>query len=75
VILVGNFGDGHINVYSQDARYLGQLQSDSHTIIIDGLWALSFAPSTATDIDPARLYFTAGPDHEADGLFGYLIKL
>ena len=74
VILVGNFGDGHINVFSQDGRFLGQLQSHSRTIAIEGLWALSFAPSTATSIDPSRLYFTAGPDHEADGLFGYLIK-
>lgn len=75
VILVGNFGDGHINVYSLDARFLGQLQTHTHQpIVIDGLWALSFAPSTATTIDPNRLYFTAGPDHEADGVFGYLIK-
>ncbi|MEO6358395.1 MAG: TIGR03118 family protein [Ferruginibacter sp.] len=74
VVLVGNFGDGRINVYSLDSRFLGQLRSHEHTIVIDGLWALSFAPSTATAIDPARLYFTAGPANEADGLFGYLIK-
>ncbi|MEO8112601.1 MAG: TIGR03118 family protein, partial [Ginsengibacter sp.] len=61
VILVGNFGDGRINVYSLDAKYLGQLRSHDHTIVIEGLWALSFAPSTATAIDPARLYFSAGP--------------
>jgi uncharacterized protein (TIGR03118 family) len=73
VILVGNFGDGHINVYTPDGKYLGQLQSHKNTIVIDGLWALSFAPA-GTGIDPARLYFTAGPDKEADGLFGYLIK-
>jgi uncharacterized protein (TIGR03118 family) len=74
VILVGNFGDGRINVFSLDGKFLGQLQSHNHhTIVIEGLWALSFAPSTAT-IDPARLYFTAGPDDEKDGLFGYLIK-
>jgi uncharacterized protein (TIGR03118 family) len=73
VILIGNFGDGRINVYSEDATYLGQLQSHNQTIVIDGLWALSFAPSS-TNIDPHRLYFTAGPDHEADGIFGYLIK-
>jgi len=42
--------------------------------VIDGLWALSFASTTATTIDPKRLYFTAGPNKEADGLFGYLIK-
>ncbi len=74
LILVGNFGDGHINVFKQDGTFIGQLQSHHHTIVIDGLWALSFAPSSAPDIDPLRLYFTAGPDHENDGIFGYLIK-
>ena len=74
VILVGNFGDGRINVFSEDARYLGQLKSHNQTMVIDGLWALSFAPATATSIDQKRLYFTAGPDNESDGLFGYLIK-
>ena len=42
----------------------GQLQSHSQTIVIDGLSALSFAPSSATTVDPKRLYFTAGPDQE-----------
>lgn len=74
VILVGNFGDGHINVFSLGGRYLGQLKSHNHTVVIDGLWALSFAPSTATSINPNKLYFTAGPDHESDGVFGYLVK-
>ncbi|HKH62378.1 MAG TPA: TIGR03118 family protein [Flavitalea sp.] len=73
VILVGNFGDGRINVYTPDGKFLGQLQSRNHPIEIDGLWALSFAPSTA-NVDPSRLYFTAGPKQESDGLFGYLIK-
>ena len=74
VILVGNFGDGRINVFSLGGQFLGQLQSHNQTIIIDGLWGLSFAPTTATAIDPMRLYFTAGPKDETDGLFGYLIK-
>ena len=74
VILVGNFGDGRINVYSLLGQFLGQLKDHSHTIVIDGLWALSFAPTTATAIDPMRLYFTAGPKDETNGLFGYLIK-
>ena len=74
VILVGNFGDGRINVYTLDGRYQGQLQTHKKTIVIDGLWALSFPPSTATAIDPNRLYFTAGPNDESDGVFGYLIK-
>jgi uncharacterized protein (TIGR03118 family) len=75
VILVGNFGNGHISVYSTSGNYMGQLQSHKQTIVIDGLWALSFAPTTASPvIDPKRLYFTAGPNKEADGLFGYLVK-
>ena len=74
VILIGNFGNGRINVFSTGGQFLGQLQSHNKTIVIDGLWALSFAPTTATTIDPKRLYFTAGPNDEKDGVFGYLIK-
>jgi len=73
VILVGNFEDGHINAFSQDGKYLGQLRgSKGHALVIDGLWAITFPPATST-IDPNRLYFAAGPDEEADGLFGYVI--
>ncbi|HZZ75704.1 MAG TPA: hypothetical protein VFE04_07230, partial [Puia sp.] len=73
VILIGNFGDGRINVFSLDAKFLGQLQTHKHTLVIDGLWALSFPPASA-NIDAGRLYFTAGPDSENDGVFGYIIK-
>jgi uncharacterized protein (TIGR03118 family) len=74
VILVGNFGDGRINVYSPEGQFLGGLKAHHQPISIDGLWAIGFAPSTATSIDPARLYFTAGPNKETDGIFGYLVK-
>ena len=74
VILVGNFGDGHINVYTLDGTYQGQLQSHNRTIVIDGLWALGFAPVTATTISQSWLFFTAGPDRETNGIFGYLHK-
>ena len=74
VILIGNFGDGRINVFAENGQFLGQLQSHNKTIVIDGLWAIGFAPTTATTIDPKRLYFTAGPADESDGLFGYLLK-
>lgn len=74
VILIGNFGDGRINVFSVDGHFLGQLQNHNRVIAIEGLWALSFAPTSTTAIDPKRLYFSAGPKDETDGLFGYLIK-
>ncbi|GAC1496491.1 MAG: TIGR03118 family protein [Flavisolibacter sp.] len=73
-ILVGNFGDGRINAYDTDGNFISQLKTDNKVIAIEGLWALSFAPSTATSINPTWLYFTAGPDEETHGLFGYIVK-
>jgi len=74
-VLVGNFGDGYINVYSTGGKLIGQLRGPhGKPIQIDGLWALMFPPTTATTVDPNRLYFTAGPDDESDGLFGYITK-
>jgi len=72
VILVGNFGDGHINAYDQDGDFMGPLRSKGKPIEIEGLWSLSFAPATATMIDPNWLFFAAGPGDEQHGLFGYI---
>jgi uncharacterized protein (TIGR03118 family) len=80
MILVGNFGNGRINAYKSDGKFMGELAehpTPRHPripLVIDGLWAISFAPATATTIDPNRLYFTAGPNDEKDGLYGYIIK-
>ena len=72
VILVGNFGDGRINAYTENGQLLGPLRSNGKPIVIDGLWALSFAPATATSVNPNWLFFAAGPNDEMDGLFGYI---
>jgi len=74
VILVGNFGDGHINAYNSDGAFLGQLRASGNPIEIEGLWAIAFAPATSTAIAHDRLYFAAGPDDETHGLFGYIKK-
>jgi len=74
VILVGNFGDGRINAFDANGHFLGQLRSHGNPIVIEGLWAITFPPATATAIDPGRLYFAAGPADEEDGLFGYIDK-
>lgn len=74
VFLVGNFGDGHINAYNADGLSLGQLRQHGNPIEIEGLWAISFAPVTATTVDPHKLFFAAGPADETDGLFGYIVK-
>jgi uncharacterized protein (TIGR03118 family) len=72
VILIGNLGDGHINAYDEDGDFMGALRSNGKTIEIEGLWAISFAPATATTIDPNWLFFAAGPGDEEHGLFGYI---
>ena len=71
-ILVGNFGDGHINAYRvKDGKLKGTLGSSKNPLTIEGLWAISFPPTTSS-IDPHRLYFAAGPHQEEHGLFGYI---
>lgn len=70
-ILVGNFGDGHINVFDALGNYKGQLMSKGKPIEIEGLWSLE---NKVPGADASRLYFTAGVDEEEHGLFGYIDK-
>lgn len=70
-ILIGNFGDGLINVYDPNGTYKGQLmESATTTLSIPGLWAFTF--DNVAPADPNQLYFTAGPAGESHGLFGYV---
>jgi uncharacterized protein (TIGR03118 family) len=73
-LLVGNFGDGQINAYEEEADgtfdHRGTLRdSDGKKLMIDGLWALEFGNAGANGT-PDQLFFTAGPDDESHGLFG-----
>jgi uncharacterized protein (TIGR03118 family) len=68
-ILVGNFGNGRINVFDSGGRFLGALRGvDNKPIVIDGLWTLTLGGGRNSSSD--TLYFTAGPNDEKDGLFG-----
>jgi uncharacterized protein (TIGR03118 family) len=74
-LLIGNFGDGRVNVY-QPIRLggfyqpLGPLRDSSgDPLWIDGLWALEFG-NGANAGPKGSLFFTAGPNDEGDGLFG-----
>lgn len=70
-VLIGNFGDGHISAFSSDGDFRGQLRYTSgERVTIDGLWGLMFGTGSAAN--PNTLYFTAGTNAEADGLFGTL---
>ena len=72
-LLVGNFGDGQINAYTNGNggwHHDGTLRSaHGHKLVIDRLWALEFGNAGANG-DPNTLFFTAGPNDESNGLFG-----
>jgi uncharacterized protein (TIGR03118 family) len=73
-ILVGNFGSGRIDSYTETSgEPEGQLRDASgHPITIPGLWGLRF-PTGSLNAAPGALYFTAGINHEADGLLGDIV--
>lgn len=76
-ILVGNFGDGRINVFEAfEGEFMGQIKSASTgmPLTIDGLWGITFPDGNISGDNPNKLYFTAGPNDEGHGLFGYIMK-
>jgi uncharacterized protein (TIGR03118 family) len=74
-LLVGNFGDGTVSVFSADPNtpsFLGQLSAaNGNPITIDGLWALT-PGNDGNGGSSQNIYFSAGPSGETHGLFGVL---
>ncbi len=71
MLLVGNFGDGKINVYDPATGAMqGTLSNnDGSAIVVPGLWALQFG--NGINAQPANtLFYTAGPGQEQHGLYG-----
>lgn len=78
-LLVGNFGNGAINAFDAASGNFIDALHDSlgNTLAIDGLWAIDFFRPVLVDPNPGqppRLFFTAGLDDEAHGLFGSLAQ-
>ncbi|MDQ1691894.1 MAG: hypothetical protein QOD87_2002 [Pseudonocardiales bacterium] len=79
-LLVGNFGDGRINVIEHDRHgrfgdeIEGQLRNSStgKTLVIPGLWALLRGTASTGGAD--SVWFSAGIDNEQHGLIGVLRK-
>ncbi|MGE5411391.1 MAG: TIGR03118 family protein [Clostridiales bacterium] len=78
-ILIGNFGDGRINMFDIEGNFLGPLKdTKNNPISIDGLWAIysvneeGYMNQKIMTPILERIYFTAGPVGESHGLFGYL---
>jgi len=75
-LLVGNFGDGTINAFDlKNDHFEGKLlDAKGAPITIGDLWALVPGNGSANS-DPNKLYFTAGVQNEAHGLFGSLTAI
>lgn len=68
--LVGNNGDGRINVFDCAGRYVGPMLSQKGLPLhIEGLWGL--APRY---IDFTEIFFSAATDEQIDGLVGSITK-
>ncbi len=72
-LLVGNFGNGRINVFDPVTfEPKGHLKgTNGKAIVIDGLWGIAFG-NNGTAGPATTLFFAAGPEDEEHGLFGRL---
>jgi uncharacterized protein (TIGR03118 family) len=79
-LLIGNFGDGHINAFNPTTgKWLGALENArGEPLSIEGLWGLTFGNGGRAG-DTHTLYFTAGiasgGSVEDHGLFGSLASI
>jgi len=75
-LLVGQFGSGQILVFDAvSGRFKGTLNdANNKPIVIDGLWDIAFG-SGGTSGSATALFFTAGLNDEADGLFGTITPI
>ncbi|HLN32939.1 MAG TPA: TIGR03118 family protein [Gemmataceae bacterium] len=72
-LLVGNFGNGHINAFNAaTGKFAGELiANNGQAFEEDHLWALKFGNGAAAG-NSNTLFFTAGINGESDGLLGSL---
>ncbi len=76
-LLVGNFGNGEINVFDPTTgAFLGDLtDAQGNPIVIGDLWGLANGTGATVNggfSNPDAVYFTAGVFEESHGLFGDL---
>ena len=72
-VLIGNFGDGTINIFTPNgslATYVGHLSvTNGGTFMLPGLWSLTFGNGDP-DKPMTTLFYTAGFADQTDGVFG-----
>ncbi|HJZ97724.1 MAG TPA: TIGR03118 family protein [Candidatus Solibacter sp.] len=70
LLLIGNFGSGRIAAFDPaSGGFRGHLNGQRGPLTIDGLWGIGFG-NGANAGSATTLFFAAGIDSEAHGLFG-----
>jgi uncharacterized protein (TIGR03118 family) len=74
VLIANNIKDGEINAFDPDnGSFLGHLaDGNGRPITINQLWGLEFGKGAGANGATNELFFTAGPDNYANGLFGVI---
>jgi uncharacterized protein (TIGR03118 family) len=72
ILISNNTSRGRINAFNPETgQFLGAVSDAAgHPIEIDQLWAIQFGQGAAANGPVNQLFFTAGPDNYANGLFG-----
>jgi uncharacterized protein (TIGR03118 family) len=73
LLVANNVPDGRINAFDpKTGAFLGTLRApNGQAIVINQLWALQFG-NGGNGGKPNQLFFTAGPNNYANGLFGMI---
>src|SRR3984957_1808969 len=74
LLIANNLAAGTINAFnSVTGQFVGTLKDTNNEVIhIDQLWGIEFGGGSGADGQVNSLFFTAGPDNYANGLFGVI---
>jgi len=75
LLISNNTNSGTINGFNAiTGQFVGTVKDTSGNVIhIDQLWAIDFGDGTAANGQKNQLFFTAGPNNNAAGLFGKIV--
>ena len=74
ILISNNISRGRINAFNPETgQFLGPLRDANGKVIeVDNIWALQFGHDGGPNGAHNQLFFTAGPDSYANGLFGVI---
>jgi uncharacterized protein (TIGR03118 family) len=74
ILISNNISRGRINAFNPETgQFLGPLRDANGKVIeVDNIWALQFGQDGGPNGAHNQLFFTAGPDSYANGLFGVI---